>query len=71
MKQTWITEHAVSRSGSLSGAAGGISLLYGGNSMAKTSIYDGSRLMFRGNFTITNNITEFENALDDRSLAED
>ena len=68
---TWITAHAVGRSASLSSTIGGILLLYGGNSVAKTSNYDGSRLMFRGNFTITNNITEFENALDDRSLADD
>ena len=68
---TWITAHAVGRSNFSAGASGGVSFLGGDNSVASTHASVGSRLMFRGNFTITNSIAEFENALDDRSLAED
>lgn len=68
---TWITAHAVVRSNSDAYAYGGVSCLYGDSSVANAYAGVGSRLMFRGNFTITNNIAEFENALDDRSLAED
>ena len=68
---TWITAHAVSRSSYNAHAGGGVSYLNGNYSVSNASTYFGSRLMFRGNFTITNSIAEFENALDDRSLAED
>ena len=68
---TWITAHAVSRSSHYAYASGGVSFLGGYDSVAITLTFIGSRLMFRGNFTITNSIAEFENALDDRSLAED
>ena len=68
---TWITAHAVGRSYIGAFASGGVSYLSGKASVAVAYTDSGSRLMFRGNFTITNSIAEFENALDDRSLAED
>lgn len=58
---SWEQVRAVGRSGSSAYVVGGVFFVYGGDSVAFSADHYGSRLMFRGNVIITNDIEEFEN----------
>lgn len=58
---SWEQVRAIRRSNDGASVIGGVFYVHGNCSVAYSDVYSGSRLIFRGNVIITNDIEEFEN----------